>query len=141
MIGTGSADLGDTPVGRRRVADICRMGADLRRHAGPSSACRRRVPAVDGAAPPARARRLGQDNPSGEDEAALIGEHDRLDAVVVSQLREDSVDVRLGRRRADHEPLGDLCLGQPVGDEQETSCSRSVRRPTPWSCQRHLGFT
>jgi hypothetical protein len=35
MIGAGSADMADTPVRRRRVADIGRMGADLQKDGRP----------------------------------------------------------------------------------------------------------
>src|SRR5689334_12886546 len=50
-------------------------------------------------------------------QAGLVGEHDGLHAVAQAELLEDVGDMRLDRRLADVELLGDLGVGQPAGDE------------------------
>jgi hypothetical protein len=48
-------------------------------------------------------------------EAALVGEDDRLGAVVEVELLEDSGDVGLDGRLAEDELAGDLTIGHAAG--------------------------
>src|SRR5436309_2823991 len=56
---------------------------------------------------------------TGCDQAALVRVDHRLHAVADAELLEDARDVRLGGRLADHEPLADLGVGQPAGEQVE----------------------
>ena len=54
------------------------------------------------------------------EEARLVGEHDRLDAVAEVELLEDVGDVRLDGRVADEELLGDLGVGEAPAISRKT---------------------
>src|SRR5919206_2396576 len=52
-------------------------------------------------------------------EACVVGEHDRLHAVAEVELAEDARDVRLHRRLADDELLGDLRIREAARDQAQ----------------------
>ena len=66
----------------------------------------------------------------GSNRPALVGEHDRLDAVAEVELLEDVRDVRLDGRVADVELLRDLGVGEAAGDQAKDVqlARRSARR-------------
>ena len=53
------------------------------------------------------------------DDAGLVGEHDRLDAVAEAELHQDARDVRLHRRLRDEERLRDLGVREAARDQAE----------------------
>src|SRR5699024_8981440 len=53
------------------------------------------------------------------DESGFVGEDDGLDAVADLEFHEDASDVGLDRRLSEEEPLSDLGVAQPLGDEHE----------------------
>jgi len=57
----------------------------------------------------------GQRLAAGADQAGLVGQDDRLDAVAQAQLGQNAADVRLHGRLGDEQALGDLRVGQPGG--------------------------
>ena len=54
--------------------------------------------------------------PARPDEAGLVGEHDELGAVSCTQLRDRPADVGADGGWAEVELLGDLVVGEPIGD-------------------------
>src|SRR5436189_4348023 len=52
-------------------------------------------------------------------EAALVDEHDCLYAVAEAELLQDVCDVRLDRRRAQVQLIGDLCVRESASDSLE----------------------
>ena len=67
---------------------------------------------------------------AGADDAGLVGEDDRLDAVAEVELVEHAGDVGLDRERRDDELFGDLGVGEAARDEHEdlALARRSARR-------------
>src|SRR5262249_61748117 len=53
------------------------------------------------------------------DQAGLVGEDHRLDAVAQPELGQYPADVRFDRALAEVRPLGDLRIGQAAGDQRE----------------------
>src|SRR5262249_22151401 len=53
------------------------------------------------------------------DEALSEGESDRLGSAVDLQLGQDSLDVSGDGLRADHEPVGDFLLLEPIGEQPQ----------------------
>ena len=80
-------------------------------------------------------------------EPVRVGVDDGLRAVAGADLGEDVVDVALDRRGADHEPLGDLGVGQALGDQAEhLDLARGevvgqlgAARPARWPAPRRRG--
>ena len=62
---------------------------------------------------------------AGLDDPGLVGEHDGLDAVAQSELREHAGDVGLDRRAGHDELLGDLGVGEAAGDQARGSRARA----------------
>src|SRR6266498_3458730 len=56
--------------------------------------------------------------PAGSDQAGLVGKDDQLRAVACVELHHGAAHVGLGRRRADHQSLGDLLVRQPARDQR-----------------------
>ena len=54
---------------------------------------------------------------AGRDEAALVGEHDRLYSVAKAELREQMRDVGLDRPFTEEELLGELGVALAGGEE------------------------
>ena len=64
-------------------------------------------------------RRLRRVALAGLDEAGLVGEHDRLDAVPELQFCQDASDVRFDGRFAEEQGGADFCVGTPLRDQAE----------------------
>src|SRR5215211_7204902 len=75
--------------------------------------------------------------PARDDETRLVGRHHGLRAVAQVELHQHAADVRLDRLLADHQPLGELAVGQPFGDEaQDLSLARGqLTQPIGARCQ------
>src|SRR6266536_1018810 len=56
---------------------------------------------------------------AGGDQPGLIGGDDQLGPVPQAKLGQDPADVGLGGGRADHQPAGDLGVGQALRDQHE----------------------
>src|SRR6185437_2561705 len=56
---------------------------------------------------------------AGGDQPALVGDRHEPGAVVAVELAQDVADVGLGGQRADHEPAGDLLVGEAAGDKEQ----------------------
>src|SRR6185312_6610934 len=61
----------------------------------------------------------GSRSAAGGDQPRLIGGDNQLGPVTQAELGEDPADVRLGGRRAHHQPGGDLGVGQALRDQHE----------------------
>ena len=61
---------------------------------------------------------LGRGRPRADD-AGLVGEHDELRAVAQVELEQQVRDVRLHRRLGEDQAVGDLAVGQALGDERQ----------------------
>jgi hypothetical protein len=62
---------------------------------------------------------FGCESVAAGDEPAAIREHHRLRPIPGVDLREGSLDVRLGGRLGDDEPAGDLLIGPALTDKGE----------------------
>src|SRR4029453_1812521 len=52
------------------------------------------------------------------DEARLVGEDHKLRAIASAELHHGAADMSLRGRRTHEEPLGNLLIGQPTGDQR-----------------------
>src|SRR5262249_8443586 len=61
----------------------------------------------------------GSRSAAGGDQPGLVGGDDQLGPVPQAELGQDPADMGLGGGRADHQPAGDLGVGQALRDQHE----------------------
>ena len=71
------------------------------------------------AAPPMTVASRELARPAGPGEAGLVGEDDELGPIARPHLDHRPADVGARRGRAHDQPLGDLVVGQPLGDQRD----------------------
>src|SRR5690606_27799129 len=132
-LATASANAGLVVVGSRgRLLPLGSVSHAVLHHAGGPVAVVRpyerpapRVtpvparPAAPGRDARAPARRARVTPPGSGHQAVAVGVDDRLDAIAQVELGEDARDIGLDGLLADHQGLGDLAVGQAVGDEAQ----------------------